>query len=63
MAETALVTGASGGIGEEVARLLAAIGTPQWPEPRPMPATREQYHTFPTRPDARELQARGRRLL
>ena len=49
--------------GREVARLLAAIGTPQWPEPRPMPATREQYHTFPTRPDARRLQARGRRLL
>src|SRR5438034_902620 len=49
--------------GREVARLLAAIGTPRWPEPRPIPATREQYHGFPTRRDARRLQARGRRLL
>ena len=49
--------------GREVARLLAAIGTPHWPEPRPIPATREQYHGFPTRRDARRLQARGRRLL
>lgn len=49
--------------GREVARLLAAIGTPQWPEPRPIVATREQYHGFPTRGDARRLQARGRRLL
>src|SRR5881227_1877863 len=38
--------------GREVARLLAAIGTPRWPEPRPIPATREQYHGFPTRRDA-----------
>src|SRR2546429_7820151 len=49
--------------GREVARLLAAIGTPRWPEPRPIPATREQYHGVPTRRDARRLQARGRRLL
>lgn len=49
--------------GREVARLLAAIGTPQWPEPRPIPAMREQYHGFPTRRDARLLRARGRRLL
>jgi methionyl-tRNA formyltransferase len=49
--------------GREVARLLAAIGTPHWPEPRPIPATREQYHGFPTRRDARRLQARGRQLL
>ncbi|PYO77561.1 MAG: hypothetical protein DMD67_06400 [Gemmatimonadetes bacterium] len=49
--------------GREVARLLAAIGTPHWPEPRPIPATREQYHGFPTRRDARRLQASGRRLL
>src|SRR2546429_4173555 len=44
--------------GREVARLLAAIGTPRWPEPRPIPATREQYHGFPTRRDARRLQDR-----
>ncbi len=49
--------------GRELARLLAAIGTPRWPEPRPIPATREQYHGFPTRDDARRLRARGRRLL
>jgi len=49
--------------GREVARLLAAIGTPRWPEPRPIPATRSQYHGFPTRRDARRLEARGRRLL
>ena len=49
--------------GREVARLLSTIGTPRWPEPRPIPATREQYHGFPTRRDARRLQARGRRLL
>ena len=49
--------------GRELARLLAAIGTPHWPDPRPIPATREQYHGFPTRDDARRLRARGRRLL
>jgi methionyl-tRNA formyltransferase len=49
--------------GREVARLLAAIGTPRWPEPRPIPAARSQYHGFPTRRDARRLEARGRRLL
>ena len=49
--------------GREVARLLAAIGTPRWPEPRPIPATREEYHGFPTRRDARRLEERGRRLL
>ena len=49
--------------GREVARLLAAIGTPHWPEPRPIAATREHYHGFPTRRDAQRLQARGRQLL
>ncbi|HEV2750287.1 MAG TPA: formyltransferase family protein [Gemmatimonadales bacterium] len=49
--------------GREVARLLAVIGTPGWPEPRPMPATRQQYHGFPTWRDARRLRAQGRRLL
>ena len=49
--------------GREVARLLAAIGTPRWPEPRPISATRAQYHGFPTRRDARRLRARGRRLV
>ena len=49
--------------GREVAHLLAAIGTPHWPEPRPIAATRDQYHGFPTWGDARRLRARGRQLL
>jgi methionyl-tRNA formyltransferase len=45
--------------GREVARLLAA----PWPEPRDAAAANGSYFTFPTRRDARELRARGRRLL
>jgi methionyl-tRNA formyltransferase len=49
--------------GREVARLLARIGTPDWPEPRPIPATQERYYGFPKRHNARQLRARGRQLL
>src|SRR6266516_4129708 len=49
--------------GREAARLLSLIGTPAWPERRPIPAINEHYYRFPTRHDARRLQARGRRLV
>lgn len=49
--------------GREVAQLLSALGTPEWPEPREVDASSGGYYTFPTRQDTRRLRARGRRML
>jgi methionyl-tRNA formyltransferase len=49
--------------GREVARLLSAVGTEAWPEPRGFETAGGGYYTFPTRRDARRLHARGRRML
>lgn len=49
--------------GREVARLLARLRTPAWPEPRMVDMGRQRYFRFPTRQHARELRASGRRML
>jgi len=49
--------------GREVARLLARLRTPTWPEPRSVDMSRQRYFRFPTRQHARELRASGRRML
>ena len=49
--------------GREVARLLARLRTPAWPEPHPVDMARKRYFRFPTRQHARELRAAGRRML
>ena len=48
--------------GREVARLLARLHTIGVPA-RPMNGARQRYFTFPTRRDAQELRAAGRRML
>jgi methionyl-tRNA formyltransferase len=49
--------------GQEVARLLARLHTPAWPEPHPVDMARARYFRFPKRRHARELRAAGRRML
>jgi methionyl-tRNA formyltransferase len=49
--------------GREVARLLARLRTPDWPEPRKVDMGRQRYFRFPTRQHARELRASGRHML
>jgi len=49
--------------GSQVARLLARLGTDEWPVPRPVEMTEQRYYGFPTGADARALRARGTRLL
>lgn len=49
--------------GREVARLLGRLGTPAWPEARPLDMSAQRYFGFPTRQDARRLRAAGHALL
>ncbi len=49
--------------GAEVARLLGRLGTPAWPQPRPLDMTSQRYFGFPTRADARRVRAAGHALL
>jgi methionyl-tRNA formyltransferase len=49
--------------GREVALLLSALGTPEWPVRRPIEVANGAYYTFPTRQDTRRLRAHGRRML
>jgi methionyl-tRNA formyltransferase len=49
--------------GREVARLLARLGTPEWPTPRPVDMSQKRYFKFPTADDVARLRAKGRRML
>lgn len=49
--------------GREVARLLARIGTPDWPASRPLDMSGQRYFGFPTGPDAARLRAAGTAML
>jgi methionyl-tRNA formyltransferase len=49
--------------GLEVARLLARLGTPEWPEAQPVDMTHKRYFKFPTADDVARLRAKGRRML
>ena len=49
--------------GREAARLLAHLGTSQWPTPVPVDMSRKRYFKCPTPADVAQLRARGRRML
>lgn len=49
--------------GREVARLLAKIGTAEWPEGRAMIANGSRYFKFPTPADVARVRELGRRML
>jgi methionyl-tRNA formyltransferase len=49
--------------GREVARLLARLGTPEWPTPVPVDMSQKRYFKFPTPADVAQLRAMGRRML
>lgn len=49
--------------GREVARLLARLGTPEWPTPVPVDMSQKRYFKFPTPADVAQLRQRGRRML
>lgn len=49
--------------GQEVARLLARLGTPAWPTPVPVDMSQKRYFKFPTPADVAQLRERGRRML
>jgi len=49
--------------GQQVARLLARLGTRSWPTPEPVDLAGQRYFRFPTRRHARALRAAGRSML
>jgi methionyl-tRNA formyltransferase len=49
--------------GREVARLLHALGTQDWPQGHAIDVSAGAYHGFPTREDVRRLRDAGGRLL
>ncbi len=49
--------------GQQVARLLARLGTGAWPAPQPVDLAQQRYFRFPTRRHARALRAAGRPML
>jgi len=49
--------------GREVARLLARLGTPDWPTPRALTMSDQRYYKFPAPADTARLRALGRRML
>jgi methionyl-tRNA formyltransferase len=49
--------------GREVARLLARLGTPDWPTTVPVDMSQKRYFKFPTPADVAQLRAMGRRML
>src|SRR5512143_2071828 len=49
--------------GREVARLLARLGTPDWPTPVPVDMSQKRYFKFPTPADVAQLRERGRPML
>jgi methionyl-tRNA formyltransferase len=49
--------------GRELAALLPRMGSPQWPQPRPIDVDSGSYRGFPSRDDRRRLRSRGRRML
>ncbi|HMA39318.1 MAG TPA: formyltransferase family protein [Gemmatimonadales bacterium] len=49
--------------GREVARLLARLGTPDWPTPVPVDMSQKRYFKFPTPADVAQLRERGRQML
>jgi hypothetical protein len=49
--------------GQQVARLLARLGTRNWPTPEPVDLAGQRYFRFPTRRHALALRAAGRSML
>jgi len=49
--------------GREVARLLARLGTPEWPVPTGVDMSQKRYFKFPTPADVAQLRAKGKRML
>ena len=49
--------------GREVARLLARLDTPEWPEAASVDMSRKRYFKFPTPTDVARLRAKGKRML
>lgn len=49
--------------GREVARLLARLGTAEWPIPRAVDMSQKRYFKFPTPADVTQLRAKGKRML
>jgi methionyl-tRNA formyltransferase len=49
--------------GREVSRLLARLGTADWPVPHAMATTDQHYYKFPTPADVARLRHQGRRML